>query len=170
MLFHSSENEQHITRVPSRDEIPEADRWDLTHLYPDDAAWESAFASLQQRYTQMETFRGTLAESPAKLLTALEFEKSIDEPLERLATYASLRVSENASDPAFLEREARLQNLHTDIVEKCSFLSPELMAIPADKFSALASSTELAPWRTALEKLRRCQLRPCKHSGSYTPD
>jgi len=157
MLFHSSKNEEHITRVASRDDIPEADRWDLTHLYPDDAAWESAFAALQQRYPQIERFRGTLANSPAALLAALDFEKSIDEPLERLSTYASLRVSENASDPAFLEREARLQNLHTDIVEKCSFLSPELMAIPSDKFAVLSSAENLAPWRTVLERLRRCQ-------------
>ncbi|MEX1111532.1 MAG: oligoendopeptidase F, partial [Chthoniobacterales bacterium] len=144
-----------IQRVPTRGEIPESDRWDLTHLYTDDAAWEKEFADLQQRYPQITRFRGKLAESPASLLAALECEKSIDQPLERLGTYASLRVSENASDPAFLEREARLQNLHTDIVEKCSFLSPELMAVPDNRFAALATSPELVPWRNVLERLRR---------------
>ncbi|MFM8458693.1 MAG: oligoendopeptidase F, partial [Chthoniobacterales bacterium] len=144
-----------VKRVPTRDEIPESDRWDLARLYADDAAWEREFADLQQRYPQITQFRGKLAESAASLLAALEFEKSIDQPLERLGTYASLRVSENASDPAFLEREARLQNLHTDIVEKCSFISPELMAIPDEKFTTLVASPELAPWRNVLERLRR---------------
>jgi oligoendopeptidase F len=147
--------ESAVKRVPTRDEIPDSDRWDLTHLYADDAAWEREFAGLQQRYPQITQFRGQLAASHASLLAALEFEKSIDQPLERLGTYASLRVSENASDPAFLEREARLQNLHTDIVEKCSFISPELMAIPEDKFAALIAAPELIPWRTVLERLRR---------------
>ncbi len=146
-----------VKRVPTRDEISESDRWDLTHLYADDAAWEREFADLQQHYPQISEFRGQLAASPATLLAALECEKSIDQPLERLGTYASLRVSENASDPVFLEREARLQNLHTDIVEKCSFLSPELMAVPDDRFAALAASPELAPWRNVLERLRRFQ-------------
>jgi len=155
MLFRSAEATAAVKRVATRDEIPESDRWDLTHLYADDAAWEREFTDLQQRYPQITQFRGKLAESPASLLAALEFEKSIDQPLERLGTYASLRVSENASDPAFLEREARLQNLHTDIVEKCSFISPELMAIPDDKFAVLAAAPELAPWRTVLERLRR---------------
>ena len=123
MLFHSTEAPA-ISRVPTRQEIPESDRWDLTHIYPDDTSWETEFATLQQRYPQITQFRGKLAESAASLLAALEFEKSVDQPLERLGTYASLRVSENASDPAFLEREARLQNLHTDIVEKCSFQAP----------------------------------------------
>jgi oligoendopeptidase F len=157
MLFRSAEAPAPVTRVPAREEIPEADRWDLTHLYPDDAAWESEFSALQQRYPQITQFRGKLAGSPASLLAALEFEKSIDQPLERLGTYASLRVSENASDPAFLEREARLQNLQTNIVEKCSFISPELMAVPGEKFAALAAAPELGPWRTVLGRLRRFQ-------------
>ena len=156
MLFHSTEAPA-ISRVPTRQEIPESDRWDLTHLYPDDAAWESDFTTLQQRYPQIRQFRGRLAESPETLLAALEFEKSIDQPLERLGTYASLRVSENASDPVFLEREARLQNLHTDIVEQCSFISPELMAVPDAEFAALAAAPALAPWHRVLERLRRFQ-------------
>lgn len=156
MLFHSTEAPA-ISRVPTRQEIPESDRWDLAHIYPDDSAWESEFTALQQRYPQITQFRGRLAESPATLLAALEFEKSIDQPLERLGTYASLRVSENASDPVFLEREARLQNLHTDIVEQCSFISPELMAVPDAEFAALTAAPPLAPWRRVLERLRRFQ-------------
>ena len=152
-------------RIPTRDEIPQPDRWDLTHLYADDAAWENEFTALQERYPQIEKFRGKLAESPSTLLAALEFEKSIDQPLERLGTYASLQTSENASDPAFLEREARLQNLHTDIVEKCSFMSPELMTVPDECFFSLAQSPELAPWRTMLERLRRFKPHTLDESG-----
>jgi oligoendopeptidase F len=147
-----------IKRVPTRDEIPEADRWDLTHLYPDDAAWEAEFAALQARYPGIKEFRGRLAASPASLLAALEFEKTIDQPLERLATYASLRTSENGADPVFLEREARLQNLHTDIVETCSFMSPELQAVADESFAALLAAPELAPWHTVLARLRRFKL------------
>jgi oligoendopeptidase F len=155
MTFHSTEAPSAVQRTPVRDDIPESDRWDLTHLYLDDAAWENEFAALQNRYPEIGRFRGKLAQSPSSLLDALEFEKSIDQPLERLGTYASLRVSENGSDPAFLEREARWQNLHTEIVEKCSFLSPELMAIPDEKFASLIEAPQLSPWRTMLERLRR---------------
>jgi len=165
MIFRSAEEPAAVKRIPSRDEIPEADRWDLSHLYPDDAAWEAAFAALQQRHPQVEQFRGRLSESPATLLAALEFEKGIDLPLERLGTYASLRVSENASDPAFLEREARLQNLHTNIVEAFSFIRPELMAIPDADFAALSAAPELAPWRTTLERLRRFKPHTLGESG-----
>ncbi len=144
-----------VIRVPERGEIPECDRWDLTHLYANDEAWEAAFKALQESYPGIAQFRGKLGESPAALLAALEFEKSIDQPLERLGTYASLRVSENGADPAFLEREARLQNLHTKVVEACSFISPELQAVPDDAFARLLDAPELSPWRTVLDRLRR---------------
>ena len=155
MTFHAADQDPNIRRIAARHDIPESDRWDLTHIYADDAAWEKDFAKLQQRYPQITQFRGKLAESASTLLAALEFEKSIDQPLERLGTYASLRVSENASDSAFLEREARWQNLYTAIIEQCSFMSPELMAVPDDRFAALATDPQLAPWRRTLEKLRR---------------
>lgn len=155
MTFHAADQDQNIRRIAARHDIPESDRWDLTHIYADDEAWEKDFAALQQRYPQITQFRGKLAESASTLLAALEFEKSIDQPLERLGTYASLRVSENASDSAFLEREARWQNLYTAIIEQCSFMSPELMAVPDDRFAALAADPQLAPWRRTLEKLRR---------------
>jgi oligoendopeptidase F len=157
MTFLAADQDPNIRRIPARHDIPEADRWDLTHIYADDEAWEKDFDALQQRYPQIARFRGQLAESAATLLAALEFEKSIDQPLERLGTYASLRVSENASDSAFLEREARWQNLYTAIIEQCSFISPELMAVPDDKFVALVADPLLAPWQRTLEKLRRCQ-------------
>jgi oligoendopeptidase F len=155
MKFLAADQEPNIRRIPARQDVPEADRWDLTHIYADDEAWEKDFAALQQRYPQINQFRGQLAESASSLLAALEFEKSIDEPLERLGTYASLRVSENASDATFLEREARWHNLYTAIIEQCSFLSPELMAIPDEKFAALVADPLLAPWQRTLEKLRR---------------
>ena len=91
MLFHSTEAPA-ISRVPTRQEIPESDRWDLAHIYPDDSAWESEFTALQQRYPQITQFRGRLAESADTLLAALEFEKSIDQPLERLGTYGSAKM------------------------------------------------------------------------------
>lgn len=151
----STEATPAVTRVPERAEIPESDRWDLTHLYTDDAAWETEFKTLQERYPGITQFRGKLGDSPAALLGALEFEKSLDQPLERLGTHASLRVSENGADPGFLEREARLQNLHTNIVETCSFISPELQVIPDETFARLLAAPELDAWRTVLERLRR---------------
>lgn len=153
------------TRIPERHEIHETDRWDLTHLYPTDEAWETAFRALQEHYSEIGKFRGSMSGSAARVCEALEFEKSIDLPLARLSTYASLRVSENAADPAFLEREARLENLSSKIQEACSFIGPELQAIPDEVFTRLLASPELLPWRTVLENKRRFKPHTLDESG-----
>lgn len=165
MTSAAKEADSNTTRIPERHEIPEADRWDLTHLYPDDEAWEAAFLALRQHYPEIGRFRGRLGGSPAALLEALEFEKTLDQPLERLGTYASLRVSENAADPAFLEREARLENCRSKIIEACSFIEPELQAIPDEDFARLLSAPELAAWRTVLKKRRRFKPHTLDESG-----
>lgn len=159
------ETKDNTTRIPERHEIPEADRWDLAPLYANDEAWEAAFRTLQQRYPGIGKFRGKLADSPAALRDALEFEKSIDQPLERLETYANLRVSENAADPIFLEREARLENLSSKIHEACSFLEPELQAVSEEAFVQLLSTEEVIPWKTVLENRRRFKPHTLDESG-----
>ena len=49
----------------------------------------------------------------------------------------------------------QLQNLLTKISEAASFLSPEIQAIPDEKFSRFLEDPALAAWKTALKKIRR---------------
>ncbi len=165
MTSPAQKNESSATRIPERCEISEKDRWDLTCLYPDDAAWEDAFSDLRRRYPEIGKFRGKLGASPSALLEVLEFEKSLDQPLERLGTYASLRVSENAADPAFLEREARLENCRSKIIEACSFIEPELQAVPDADFARFLSAPELSAWRVSLKKRRRFKPHTLDEGG-----
>ena len=56
MLFRSTDAAS-VSRVPTRHEIPESDRWDLSPLYPGDTAWEAEFTALQKHYPQIRQFR-----------------------------------------------------------------------------------------------------------------
>lgn len=141
-----------------RQEVATGDTWDLAPLYADDAAWEKDFVAVQQSYPEISQFRGTLADSPTRLLQALEAEKRIDLRVERLYHYASLRASEDASADINLEREGRLQNLLTKLGETSAFLAPEIQAIPDEIFAEFMDNPVLDPWHIRLRKLRR--LRP----------
>ena len=50
-------------RNPKRNEIPVDDTWDLSSLYPDDAAWLAALSGLEQCIDGFAPFAGTLADS-----------------------------------------------------------------------------------------------------------
>ena len=149
-----------------RSEVLEGDTWNLTVLFPNDAAWEDEFNELAGRYTGIATFKGRLARSAQDLLSLLEFEKSIDRSSERLGQYAGLRLSEDSSDANSLDREGRLQSLGARISEACSWVSPEIQSIPDDRFETYLADPLLTDWIIPLQRLRR--LKP--HTLSNTEE
>ncbi|HRJ70892.1 MAG TPA: oligoendopeptidase F [Terrimicrobiaceae bacterium] len=144
--------------VPLRSEVRAEDTWDLTPLYGSDDQWEEDFRTLQAEYPGIEGFRGSLDSSATCLRDALEMEKAVDQRIEKLHHYASLRVTEDSSNSVALDREARLDSLLVRIGEAFSFLSPEIQAIPDGQFSAWLADPVLADWVIPLKKLRR--LKP----------
>ena len=139
----------------TRADIPDADKWDLTHLFAGADKWTEDFAWIQQTYPALIEWKGRLGESAATLAACLEFEKSLDQKIERVFHYASLQLAEDGANPEYLARMGQLQNLHTKISEAASFLGPEIQAIPDEKFAQFLEEPALAAWKTALKKIRR---------------
>jgi len=144
--------------IPTRAEVPLADTWDLTLLYPTPADWQTAFEKLQQDYPGIGAWKNRVGESAQSLREVLEFEKALGLTIERLAHYASLQTSGDSSDNTNLSREGQLENLFTLIGESQSFVEPEIMAIDDATFEAFLRDPALAEWVTPLRKRRR--LKP----------
>jgi oligoendopeptidase F len=144
--------------IPSRDQVPPGDTWDLTLLYPTPADWQAAFEKLQQDYPKIAQWKGRVGESAQTLREVLEFEKELGLRIERLAHYASLKTSEDSSDNANLAREGQLENLFTLIGESQAFVEPEIMAVPDADFASCLRDPVLAEWLVPLRKRRR--LKP----------
>lgn len=141
--------------IPTRNEVPAADTWDLAHLYADDEAWQAGFANLQGRWRAISEFKGHAASSVATLREVLELESSLNLQIERLYHYVMLRVSEDASDAAHLQREAVMQNLLTSFGEASAYLAPEIQALDDATFDRYLNDPQLETWKIALTKLRR---------------
>jgi len=69
------------------------------------------------------------------LADVLEFEKTLDQKVERLYHYASLQLAEDSANPDYLGRMAQLQNLLTKVCEAFAFVAPEIQAIDDEKFA-----------------------------------
>jgi oligoendopeptidase F len=142
-------------KIPTRDEIPEKDKWDLTNLFADVGKWHEDFASLQQTYSEISRWKGHVAESPQTLAQVLEFEKALDQKIERLYHYASLQQAEDSANADYLARMAQLQNLLTKVSEAFAFVAPEIQALEDEKFGQFLNDPVLTSWRTKLKKIRR---------------
>jgi len=142
-------------KVLTRADLPESDKWDLTHLFADVDKWSEDFSWLQQSYPKIAEWKGCLGKSAGSLAECLEFEKSLDLKIERLYHFASLQLSEDSANPDYLARMGQMQNLLTKISEAASFMSPEIQAIPDDAFAQFLDDPALAEWKIALKKIRR---------------
>lgn len=144
-----------IAKTLTRADLPDSDKWDLTHLYGATDQWTADFAWVQQTYPKLTEWKGRLGESAETLAACLEFEKTLDQKIERVYHYASLQLAEDGANPEYLARMGQLQNLLTKISEAASFLGPEIQAIPDKTFSQFIDDPALTAWKTALKKIRR---------------
>jgi oligoendopeptidase F len=142
-------------KILTRADLPDSDKWDLTHLFGGADKWTEDVAWIQKTYPKLTEWKGRLGESAGALAACLEFEKSLDLKIERVSHYASLQLAEDSANPEYLARMGQLQNLLTKVSEAASFLGPEIQAIPDEKFARFLEDPALAPWKTALKKIRR---------------
>src|SRR5215471_8312985 len=142
-------------QTPTRADIPESDKWDLTYLFADLGKWQKDFAWLQQKYPQLQNWKGRVGESAQTLAEVLEFEKLLDLKIERVYHYASLQLAEDNTNNECLARIGRVQNLLTKIGEAAAFVIPEILAIDDKKFGEFTADPALKDWRIKLRKIRR---------------
>lgn len=146
------------TKTPTRADIPESDKWNLTHLFTDAGKWQEDVAWITQTYPRLTEWKGRSGESAQKLAQLLEFEKQLDLKIERVYHYASLQLAEDSANNEYLTRVGQLQNLMTQIGEASAFVVPEIQAIDDERWAKFMDDSALEPWRTSLQKVRR--MRP----------
>jgi len=141
--------------IPTRAEIPEPDKWDLTQLFTDVGKWQEDFAWLQRAYPKLEQWKGRVGESAQTLADVLEFEKSIELKIEHVYHYASLQLAEDSTNNEYLTRIGQVQNLLTKIGEAAAFVVPEIQAISNEEFTKFILDPALKDWQIKLHKIRR---------------
>ncbi|MDD4851174.1 MAG: oligoendopeptidase F [Gemmiger sp.] len=140
--------------VPERGEIDPQYQWDLTPLYPSDAAWEADFAGVDADIDALPAFAGTLSTAQA-IHAYLAAETALLRRLSNLYCYASLRRSEDTRADAAQSMFARVSAKYVRAGAVLSFAQPEILALPAEKLAAIVEDAALADYHFALSDLLR---------------
>ena len=74
--------------LKDRREMNPRDTWDLTPIYPNDAAWEADMAGMPEAIRALGGLPGTLGQSAEALADGLEAVMSASQRAERLYAYA----------------------------------------------------------------------------------
>jgi oligoendopeptidase F len=153
--------------LPKRKDVPIADQWDLTPLYPSDAAWEKAFKHAEAQIPTFTTFKGKLAKSAQTIAKLLQFEADFERTVERLGNYASLQSTGDNGDSVYQRMMGRFHHFATKAGETASFIRPELLEIPPARMSQFMKAKELAPWTLALERIVRYRPHTLGHREEH---
>lgn len=139
-----------------RAEIPEKYRWNLTELFPSDAAWKAARDDLARKIPSLAAHRGKLGESAQSLASALDAFFAVGLELARLSVYASARTDEDTRVAAPREMRQAAQQLAVEFDSALSWARPEIVALdPARVSGFVAQEKRLAPYRFFLEDVLR---------------
>jgi oligoendopeptidase F len=144
------------TAVPPRAEVRPDETWDLERVFPTDDAWEAAFRTAEAMLPDLAPFAGTLAQAPGRLLAALRTQDAVAEAVDRIAVYAMLRQSEDATNARYVGYADRARGLFARSQAAASFVAPEVAAIPDPTLDGwLAEEPGLEQYRHLLARIRR---------------
>ena len=115
------------------DPVAPAMMWDLGDLYPSPEAWTAAHAKAMTDAGKLDSYKGTLGNSAADMLTALSAISVAHKEADRLAVYAALKGDEDVTIAPNQERVQLAQALGATLAEKTSWLTPEILSVGADR-------------------------------------
>ena len=138
--------------IRKRAEIEDKYKWDLTHIYPSDEAWQADFDLLAGKVEELTALNGKVAEDPKKAIrTFFDLQKQFMPVFE----YAFLRKETDNKDP-------KAQALKDMAIRQMvlagaagAFLEPELLALDEEVLRSLMADPEMADYDAYLRSVLR---------------
>ena len=156
--FASAESEAAGPLLRDRDRIPEKFKWNLSNIFSDWNAWQSAYAELDGKIAEFGRLQGTLVQGDDRLLVALKFRDEIGQLEYKVWYFASLWFDQDQRDNQINARRQQVLILFVKAGLASAWFDPELLKIPLPLVQAwMAASAELAVYRFAIEDLYRQQ-------------
>jgi len=130
--------------------------WDLTELYPTEAAWNTAREEVLASFDAIEARRGTLGDSAESLYETYRLVSDTLKKAGRVYVYASLSADENLRDSATQERRQTAQIMFARFNESTAWMQPELIEVGREVIeSYVAEDERLAPFAFQIDDALR---------------
>jgi len=138
--------------IRRREDVAAAYKWDLTHIYPDDAAWEAAMTATFEEVKAFAAWEGKVVEDPRKAIREY-FE--LDEKMSPVFSYAFLRKETDNADTVAQTLKAKLMQTGVQVQTMMSFFEPELLAMDEAALKEIAADPAMSDYDTFIEGLLR---------------
>ena len=151
-----TEGDLALQTYTKRNEVPKEYTWDLESIFRTDSDWEAAYSSLQQQLPELESLKGTLAQSGGTLLHVLQKRDEFFEKLETLFVYASMRRDEDTTNSKYQAMFERAMQLYIATATAISYIEPEILALPQETLDKYVQETPgLQLYKQQLQDMNR---------------
>ena len=146
----------HTIEVPTREEIEEQYKWNLTDIYSSDEEWEIDFKFVEESIIGYAQFEGRITDSSATLLACLKFDEEIGMKLERLYLYSMLAKDSDMRNTKYQGMDDRIKQIYSKVLTASSFIKPELLKTDEEKLIGLINSNpDLKIYKQSFDDLLR---------------
>lgn len=139
-------------QIKKRCEIDAQWKWDLTHIFPSDQAWEEARAAALETIKAFAARQGHVAEDPKGTIRAFF---ALYERFAEIYEYAFLRQETDNSDTVAQGLKSKAMSLAVQLESQSAFLQPELLTLPAAELEAQQTAPDMADYSEYIRNLIR---------------
>ena len=138
----------------TRDQVDVSLTWNLDDLFESQEAWETELSDIVSQLPVVTAFQGQLHTSAETLLACLEAREALTIRAQLVASYASLRSSEDGTNPKNQANSARVGDMVSHLNASLSFIPSEILALPEGEIEKfLQEEPGLEPFRKQLSDL-----------------
>lgn len=138
----------------TRSEVPVELTWNLSDLFRTVEEWEQELAAVEKDLPSVTQYQGRFGEGAALLLKCLNASEDLQKRLTRVSTYASLRSSEDGSNPSNQADSARTAATIANVSAALAFIQSEILDLPDGTVERyLQDESELTSWQNRLEEI-----------------
>ena len=130
------------TKLPLREEIDSKYKWKIEDMIESDEVFEELFEKVKGKISKFSEFKGTLSESPVRLLEYLRFDDEFFCEAERLYVYANQKMHEDLSVTKYQKYAGDIQNVLVMAGSADSFARPEILSMSEEKLREFMESDE----------------------------
>lgn len=145
-----------VREAPTREQIEDKYKWNLSDFFVSDSVWENSLEKLKARVPEIERFQLKLGESAENLAQCLALNDTLGMQAHRHYVYAALKLDEDNRVGKYQEMRDKAYMIYSQLGQATAFMEPEILKIPDEKLrSFLAANSSLALYRFYLEDIIR---------------
>lgn len=137
-------------------EVDTASVWDLSELYPNDEAWNTARESVLAQLDDLKSRKGSLGDGATSFYETHQLVSDLYRKALRVYSYASLKADEDLGNAPNQEKDQLAQQMFSRVGEAASWIDPEILKLGADTIEAYQKEEpRLAPFAHSLRNTLR---------------